>query len=177
MSDKNKAIDKASAIKLAVFDVDGVMTDGRLIYTKNQEEHKIFHVHDGLGLQMLKKSGCEIAIVSSRSSDIVLKRMNELNIDIILQGQSNKRETVLTIVNKLNLNRSNVAYTGDDILDIPAMGACGLAIAVANAHPLVKKHADWITEKSGGAGAVREICELILSSQGKLESINNNYII
>ncbi|MGY8813451.1 MAG: KdsC family phosphatase [Gammaproteobacteria bacterium] len=177
MSDKNKAIDKAASIKLAVFDVDGVMTDGRLIYTNNQDEHKIFHVHDGLGLQMLKQSGCEIAIVSARSSDLVLNRMKELNVDIILQGQSNKREALLAIIKKLNLNRSNVSYTGDDILDIPAMGACGLAIAVANAHPLVKKHADWITDKSGGAGAVREICELILSSQGKLETAINNYII
>jgi len=176
LSDKNKAIDKAQAIKLAVFDIDGVMTDGSLMYTNNLEEFKIFHAHDGLGLQMLKKSGCEIAIVSSRSSDIVLKRMNELNIDIVLQGQSNKRETLLTIINKLNLNRSNVAYAGDDILDIPAMGVCGLSIAVANAHPFVKKHADWVTDNSGGAGAVREICELILSSQGKLESIINSYI-
>ena len=174
MSERNKAIDKATQIKLAVFDVDGVLTDGKLIFT-NKGEQKIFHAQDGLGMKMLMQSGCEVAIISSRSSDIVSKRMSDLGISHIYQDQNNKRETLLTIMNKLKLERSNVAYTGDDMIDIPAMKESGLAIAVANARTQVKQYADWTTECRGGEGAVREICELILMAQDKLEKSIDAY--
>jgi 3-deoxy-D-manno-octulosonate 8-phosphate phosphatase (KDO 8-P phosphatase) len=175
LSDRNKAIDKAASIQLVVFDIDGVMTDGRLIYSDKQEEYKIFHVHDGLGLQMLKKAGHEVAVISSRTSNAVLHRMKELGITRISQGQSNKASCLAELMLELNLERTAVAYVGDDLVDIPAMEVSGLAVAVANAHPFVKKHADWVTEKSGGDGAVREVCELILSAQGLLESMYTAY--
>jgi 3-deoxy-D-manno-octulosonate 8-phosphate phosphatase (KDO 8-P phosphatase) len=177
LSDRNKALDKAARVKLAVFDVDGVLTDGRLVFTDGDEEQKIFHVHDGLGLKMLKASGCDIAIISSRSSAVVCQRMAELGIDRIFEGQDDKRKILMSIMNELNLERSNVVFTGDDLVDLPAMKISGMAIAVANAHPLVKKYADWTTDKEGGAGAVREICEMILSAQGKLEAVYDDYLI
>ena len=176
MSDRNKAIEKAAEIRLAVFDGDGVMTDGRIIFSNDKDEQKCFNVHDGLGLKMLKSSGCEIAIISSRKSNVVYNRMTELGINKISQGQDDKRKILTSIMNDLNLDRSNIAYVGDDLVDLPAMKISGLAIAVANAHPLVKKHADWTTLKEGGAGAVREICELILTAQGKLEAIYEEYL-
>ena len=177
MPNKKKALDKASNIKLAVFDVDGVMTDGRLFLSADGDEQKIFHAHDGLGLKMLQLSGCEIAIISARSSKVVSDRMAALGISRIMQGQSDKRKALLSIIQDLKLEKSNVAYVGDDLVDLPPMSISGLAIGVANAHPLVKKYADWTTEKEGGAGAVREICEMILSAQGKLDSIYQTYII
>lgn len=166
---------KAASVRLAVFDVDGVMTNGELVYTHNQEQ-KVFHVHDGLGLKMLKRSGCEIAIISSRSSVMVATRMAELGIVQVFQGQNDKRSCMLALLNKLNIERSGIAYTGDDLVDLPAMRLSGLAVAVANAHPFVKTHADWVTGKSGGSGAVREVCDLILKAQGKLDTLMNEYL-
>jgi 3-deoxy-D-manno-octulosonate 8-phosphate phosphatase (KDO 8-P phosphatase) len=176
LSDRNKAIDKAASVRLAVFDVDGVMTDGRLIYTGNGEQ-KIFHVQDGLGLKLLKSSGCEVAVISSRSSSLVHERMLELGIGLILQGQKDKRAALLALMVDQGVERRHVAYTGDDLVDLPALRIAGLAIAVANAHPMVKSHADWTTDRPGGSGAVREICELILSSQGNLDSVLKKYLV
>jgi len=176
LSDNSKILARAASIKLAVFDVDGVMTNGSLIFTEADEELKIFHVHDGLGLVMLKRSGCEVAIISARSSKVVARRMAELGITHVFQGQHNKRASLLLLLNQLNLTSSEAAYTGDDLVDIPAMKAVGLSIAVANAHPFVKQHADWVTDNPGGNGAVREVCELILQGQNKLDAILNEYL-
>jgi len=176
LSDINSILKKAASIKLAVFDVDGVLTNGELIFTESDEEQKVFHAHDGLGLAMLKRSGCEVAIISARSSKIVSRRMAELGITRVYQGQHNKRAAMILILDELNVKKAEVAYTGDDLVDIPAMKTAGLGIAVANAHPLVKEQADWVTEKPGGAGAVREVCELILRGQSKLDTILNEYL-
>lgn len=167
---------KAALVRLAVFDVDGVLTDGGLIYSDREEEQKIFHVHDGLGMNMLRRSGCEIAVISARSSRIVARRMADLGIIHVYQGQNDKGAAVRSVLNEFGFRKSEVAYTGDDLLDIPAMRETGLAIAVANAHPLVKQQADWITGKAGGSGAAREVCELILKAQGKLDTIYNEYL-
>ena len=169
MSDSPTVRDKAAMVKLAAFDVDGVLTDGRLYISSSGEHHKIFHIQDGLGLQLLRDTGCQIAIISARNSEIVNERMRELGIGLIFQGVRDKRQTLLEIMNDLGLERSNIAYTGDDLIDIPAMQTAGLAIAVANAHPMVKNCSDWTTGKSGGSGAVREVCEMILEAQDKLE--------
>ena len=166
---------KAAAIRLAVFDVDGVLTSGELIYGNHQEQ-KVFHAHDGLGFKMLKKSGCEVAIISSRSSDSVTNRMAELGITHVFQGEENKRSCLLAIMKKLKIDSSATAFTGDDLVDLPAMKQSGLMIAVANAHPFVKSQADWVTGKSGGAGAVREVCDLLLKAQGKLDALQNEYL-
>ena len=176
MSDNSEILRKASRVKLAVFDVDGVLTNGGIILSATGEEHKVFHAHDGLGLVMLKRSGCEIAIISSRTSKIVTNRMADLGIIHVYQGQADKRTAMLAILSELNIEKADAAYTGDDLVDIPAMKQSGFAIAVANAHALVKKQADWTTENCAGAGAVREVCELILRAQGKLDSIFNEYL-
>ncbi|MFQ5659691.1 MAG: KdsC family phosphatase [Gammaproteobacteria bacterium] len=167
---------KAAAIRLAVFDVDGVMTDGSLILGEDGNEHKIFHAHDGLGLVMLREAGFQVAVISSRSSNIVSQRMSALGIKFIYQGQANKQEAMGALMKRLRLDESCTAFAGDDLIDLPAMAKAGLAIAVANAHPQVKNHADWVTSNPGGRGAVREICELLLDAQGLLESSYQRYL-
>ncbi len=172
----DRIIDRLALVKLAVFDVDGVMTDGSLTFSESGEELKTFHVQDGLGLALLREAGCRIAVISARTSTIVAKRMAELGIDHVYQGRKDKRATLNTILNELNIDSASVVYAGDDLIDLPAMKQAGIAIAVANAHPLVKQQADWVTGKPGGSGAVREICELILRAQNKLDRIHNEYL-
>jgi len=172
----DEIIKKASKIRLVVFDVDGVLTDGSLILGENGNEYKIFHVHDGLGLVMLKDAGFHVAVISARTSTIVSERMAALGIDFIYQGQENKRLTLNSLMKELNITKAGTAYIGDDLVDLPAMSLAGLAIAVANAHPKVIAHADWVSSKSGGQGAVREICELLLDAQGLLEACYESYL-
>ena len=168
-------INKASKIRLVVFDVDGVLTNGSLVFGENGNEYKIFHVHDGLGLVMLKDAGFHVAVISARTSTIVTERMAALGIDLIYQGQKNKRLTLNSLMQELNITKAGTAYIGDDLVDLPAMSQAGLAIAVANAHPRVIADADWVTTKAGGEGAVREICELLLEAQGLLEACYESY--
>ncbi len=168
--------DKARSIQLVAFDVDGVLTDGSLILGDKGDEYKIFHAHDGLGLVMLRNAGLEIAVISARSSPIVEERMAALGIDYVYQGQSDKQTALKNLMQKLNVNKEETAFVGDDLVDLPAMSLTGLAIAVANAQPLVREKADWVTSNGGGHGAVREICEMILQAQGKLESVYQQYI-
>jgi 3-deoxy-D-manno-octulosonate 8-phosphate phosphatase (KDO 8-P phosphatase) len=158
---------RAAKIRLAAFDVDGTLTDGRLLYTESGHETKVFHVHDGLGLKRLQAHGVEVAIVSARISHPVALRAEELDIAHVYQGQHDKRECLQQIIEALNLQPEQVAFVGDDLPDIPAMRVAGLAIAVANAHPWVIEQAHWQTRLSGGLGAAREVCDLILHAQGK----------
>jgi 3-deoxy-D-manno-octulosonate 8-phosphate phosphatase (KDO 8-P phosphatase) len=176
LSDLATVLNKAALIRLAVFDVDGVLTNGDIIHTGNDQEIKVFHVHDGLGLKMLMRAGCEVAIITSRTSTVVSARMAELGIVHVLQGQEDKRAAMLSLRQRLGVDQAACAYTGDDLIDLPAMKLCGLSFAVANAHPLVRENADWTTEKPGGSGAVREICELLLKAQGKLDGIYADYL-
>ncbi len=161
---------RASRVRLAVFDVDGVLTDGRLHYTDDGHECKAFHVHDGLGLKRLLANGIEVAIITARSSRIVANRMAELGIAHVYQGEGDKRSCLHQLTSALFLEAGEVAYTGDDVPDLRAMSECGFAIAVANAHPWVLEHANWRTKRSGGDGAVREVCDLILAAQGKSQT-------
>lgn len=163
-------LDKASAIKLVVFDVDGVLTNGSLILGENGDEYKVFHAHDGLGLVMLREAGLSVAVISARSSPIVAERMAALGIEYVYQGQSDKQTAISELMNTLNVSKNETAFVGDDLIDLPAMSRAGLAIAVANAQPLVLEKADWVTGKSGGKGAVREVCEMILKAQGLLDT-------
>lgn len=169
-------IKKAKAVRLVVFDVDGVLTNGSLILGDKGDEYKIFHVHDGLGLVMLREAGLKIAVISARSTPIVAERMAALGIDYVYQGQSDKQTVITELMQKIGVNREETAFVGDDLIDLPAMNQAGLAIAVANAQPLVRQRADWVTEKSGGQGAVREVCEMILSAQGLLETAYQRYL-
>ncbi len=162
--------DRASRVRLAVFDVDGVLTDGRLHYSEDGRESKAFHVHDGLGLKRLLANGIEVAIITARTSRIVANRMAELGIAHVYQGQGDKRVCLHQLTNALFLEAGEVAYTGDDVPDLRAMSEVGFAIAVANAHPWVLERAHWRTKRSGGNGAAREVCDLILAAQGKSET-------
>ncbi|WP_233843425.1 HAD family hydrolase [Dyella sp. 2HG41-7] len=158
---------RAAKIRLAAFDVDGTLTDGRLWYSESGHETKVFHVHDGLGLKRLQAHGVQVAIVSARISHPVALRAEELNIAHVYQGQSDKRECMRQIMEALNLQPEHVAFVGDDLPDLPAMSVAGLAVAVANAHPWVAQRAHYQTHLSGGQGAVREVCDLILHAQNK----------
>ena len=165
-----KKLDAAVNIKLVVFDVDGVLTDGKLILGENGNEYKCFHVRDGQGLVMLMKTECKVAVITARSSKIVAERMASLGIKYIYQGEENKGKALTKLVKKLGITFADVAYVGDDLIDLPAMNKVGLPVAVADAHPEVKKLAKLITENNGGQGAVREICELIMTAQNNFQN-------
>jgi 3-deoxy-D-manno-octulosonate 8-phosphate phosphatase (KDO 8-P phosphatase) len=157
---------RAAKIRLAVFDVDGTLTDGRLWYSESGHETKVFHVHDGLGLKRLQSHGIHVAIISARISHPVALRAEELDIAHVYQGQGDKRECLRQILEALNLQPEQAAFTGDDLPDLPAMSICGLVVAVANAHPWVVERSHWQTQLGGGLGAVREVCDVILHAQG-----------
>lgn len=162
--------ERAAGIKLAIFDVDGVLTDGRLMYAEDGRELKAFHVHDGLGLKRLRANGIEVAIITARSSHIVAQRMNELGIVHVYQGQQDKYVCFEQLLHALHLRADQCSYTGDDLPDLAVMPHAGLAVAVANAHPWVRDRAHWHTRLQGGSGAAREVCDLLLYAQGKSES-------
>ncbi len=125
---------------------------------------------------MLREAGIEVAVISARSSGVVSKRMADLGVEFIYQGQKNKREALLALAKKLEIDRAHTAFVGDDLIDLPAMNQAGLPIAVANAHPRVIEYAAWVTNKPGGQGAVREICELLLEARGVLEASYQRYL-
>lgn len=161
---------RAAAVKLAVFDVDGVLTDGRLWYSADQRELKAFHVHDGLGLKRLLANGIEVAIITARMSNLVTERMAELGVAHVYQGQKDKLACLRQLCEALQLPLEQVCYTGDDLPDLRAMRHCGLALGPANAHPWLLPYLHGQTRRSGGEGAVREVCDLLLQAQGKAEA-------
>jgi 3-deoxy-D-manno-octulosonate 8-phosphate phosphatase (KDO 8-P phosphatase) len=161
---------RAARIKLLIFDVDGVLTDGGLFMDREGHEYKIFHSRDGHGMKMLQQSGVEVAIITGRSSPVVEHRMAGLGIRHVYQGQNDKRIAFERLLEKLSLTPDEVAYVGDDVVDLPVMRRVGLAVAVQDAHPLTRQHAHWQTPSGGGRGAARDICELIMEAQGTLET-------
>lgn len=170
-----EAIQKARDIKLLVLDVDGVLTDGRLWYGNSGEELKAFHIQDGLGIKLLQRGGVEVAIITGRTSQLVARRGAELGIKRIVQGREDKLVALRALAAELNIALGEIAYAGDDLPDLSAIAAVGLGIAVANAMPYVAEHAAYKTARSGGDGAVREICDLILQAQGKLDAVLEYY--
>jgi 3-deoxy-D-manno-octulosonate 8-phosphate phosphatase (KDO 8-P phosphatase) len=168
--------DRAIAIKLVISDVDGVLTDGRLYFAPTGEEHKVFHVHDGLGIKLLRQANIEFAVISSRNSPIVAQRMQNLGVNHIYQGQVQKLPAFESLLTALQLPAAAVAYIGDDLPDLPIIRRVGLGICVANAHSLLKRHAHWQTQAKGGKGAIREVCDFILNAQGKLENLYAQYL-
>lgn len=168
-------IDKAKSIRLAIFDVDGVLTSGKLFYGPNGLEYKEFHVHDGQGMKYLQKSGIEIGIITACKSKAVAMRMKDLGIQYVYQGTLEKLPAFEDLKQKLCLENNQIAYVGDDIPDLPIIKQVGLGITVADAPLIMQQHADWVTKASGGNGAVREVCDLIMHSQGKYETILNEY--
>lgn len=159
---------RAKAIKMLICDVDGVLSNG-LIFLGNQgEELKSFNVRDGYGIRCLLTSNIEVAIITGRRSQLVANRAKELGITHCYQGQSDKLIAFDELIKTCQLLPSQVAYIGDDLIDLPVMSKVGLAVAVADAHPMLKPHAHYVTQIAGGYGAVRELCDIILLAQDKL---------
>jgi 3-deoxy-D-manno-octulosonate 8-phosphate phosphatase (KDO 8-P phosphatase) len=171
-----KIIEKAKSIRLAIFDVDGVLTDGKLHYGPSGIEYKQFNVHDGQGIKYLMQSGVEVGIITACTSTIVAKRMKDLGIQHVYQGIRDKVEAYNDLKQKLNLTDEQIAYTGDDLPDLPLICKVGLGVTVPNGSPILKQHACWITQASGGNGAAREVCDLIMHTQNTYESIINGYL-
>ncbi|MBE9562553.1 MAG: HAD family hydrolase [Proteobacteria bacterium] len=175
MDTENCVIETAKLIRLVIFDVDGVLTDGRLYFSDTDQEYKSFHARDGLGMVMLQNTGVTIGIITARESLVVTNRMQKLGIKHIFQGKFDKLTAFEQLRKELQLDYQQVAYVGDDILDIPVMSKVGLAIAVADADKLVVKYSHWQTQTNGGKGAAREVCELIMQSQDTWNSQLNQY--
>lgn len=167
---------KAARVKLVIFDVDGVLTDGGLFMDHQGHEYKKFNSRDGHGMKMLQETGVEVAIITGRNSPVVSHRMSGLGVKHVYQGQQDKRVAFQQLMNDLKLNPVNVAYVGDDVVDLPVMRQVGFAVAVQDAHALVKQHAHWQTPSRGGCGAARDICELIMEAQGNLQTQLAHYL-
>jgi 3-deoxy-D-manno-octulosonate 8-phosphate phosphatase (KDO 8-P phosphatase) len=160
-------LERARQIRLLVLDVDGVLTDGRLFISPAGEEFKAFHVRDGSGLVALQRAGVTVAIISGRDSAAVTRRAAELGIRHMRQGVSDKGAELTALLRELGIAASETACVGDDTPDLPMLRAAGLAVAVADAHQAAKDVAHWITPSPGGHGAVREVCDLLLSASGR----------
>lgn len=167
---------RAQKVRLAAFDVDGVLTDGTLIYAPDGSESKVFNTQDGFGMKLLREHGVEVALVTARDSAAVVARARELGLRHVQQGQRDKLASLTHLCKALNIAMDAVAYVGDDLLDLACMERAALSVAVANAHPLVRARAHWITRSRGGDGAVREVCDLVLSAHGKLDAILQRHL-
>lgn len=166
---------RALAIKMVIFDVDGVMTDGSLFFGDDGQEYKAFNSLDGHGLKMLKSTGVDTAIITGRSSQVVLHRARNLGIGHVYQGVENKLEAYRHLLENLRLQPEQTAYMGDDVIDLPVMIRCGLAICVPAAPAVVQQHAHLVTTMGGGRGAVREACEFIMKAQDSYERVIAHY--
>ena len=170
-------LERARAVKLVIFDVDGVLTDGRLFVDNHGQEYKAFNSRDGHGMKMLRDSGVEIGIITGRRSGVVTHRCKELGIQHVHQGSHDKLASYRQLLKETGLSEAQTAFVGDDVVDLPVLLQSGLAVAVQNAHPLVKKHAHWITPSAGGQGAARELCEMIMFAQGSYTAIMGRYLV
>ncbi|MFT5887574.1 MAG: 3-deoxy-D-manno-octulosonate 8-phosphate phosphatase (KDO 8-P phosphatase) [Zhongshania sp.] len=172
----HSVIERAKKIKLLAMDVDGVLTDGSLYFGNSGEEIKAFSILDGLGIKLLRDAGIKPAIITGRSSALLLRRAAELKIELIYQGREDKLVALEELRADLNLEMDEIAYVGDDLPDLSAIRQAGLGVTVANGHHFVARHADWQTKAAGGQGAIREVCELILKAQGKLNTALEQYL-
>jgi len=163
------ALERARRVRLMAFDVDGVLTDGRLWYGPAGETMKGFHVQDGLAIKMLAAAGIAVAVITGRSSEAVALRAAELDVAHVLQGAENKHAAFEGLLQRLAIDPQHAGYMGDDLPDLPVLRRCGLACAPKEAIELVRRHAHYVTRASAGAGAAREVCEFVLRAQGKLE--------
>jgi 3-deoxy-D-manno-octulosonate 8-phosphate phosphatase (KDO 8-P phosphatase) len=169
-------LEKASRIRLVVFDVDGVLTDGSLFVGDDGQEYKAFHSRDGHGIKMLMGHGVEVAVITGRTSRVVEHRMKNLGISHVYQGKLEKLPAFQELIRKLGISEEQTAYVGDDVVDLPVMRRVGLAIAVQDAHPLVRQHSHWQTPNAGGRGAARDVCELIMEARGVLHDEMSRYL-
>jgi 3-deoxy-D-manno-octulosonate 8-phosphate phosphatase (KDO 8-P phosphatase) len=166
---------RAQKIKLLIFDVDGVLTSGQLLFGPAGEVMKIFHTQDGLGISIAHRAGIKTAIITGRESEMVRRRGAELAIGDVFQGAKDKVRVLDEIIAKYGLSLEEVGYVGDDLIDLAVMTKVGLACAVGNGVPEVKQVAHYVTSRQGGAGAVREVIEFVLKTQNKWDSIVAEY--
>lgn len=178
MLDFNNAelISRARKVRLAVFDVDGVLTDGKLHFLADGSEFKSFSTLDGQGIKMLMQNGIQTAIITGRSSSIVERRAANLGIPHVIQGREDKKTALRELLDRLQLDYADVAYLGDDLPDLSAIRSVSLGVAVANANSFVRQHAMAITSARGGEGAAREFCEFILHARGSLLAAQQAYL-
>lgn len=172
---KKNIIEKAFDIKLFVMDVDGTLTNGKVYYSANGEELKKFSIRDGMGIELLKLAGIELAIITSENSNIVKARASKLKIENLILGSRNKKSSLIELTDTLKLNLNNVAYIGDDVNDIPALELAGISGCPADATDEVKKVSDYVCAVKGGEGAVREFAEMILKNQNKSITLPENW--
>lgn len=166
---------KLAKIKLLLLDVDGVLTDGRIIYDNQGNELKAFDVKDGHGLKMLQRAGIKIGIITGRQSEVVVKRAAELGIEILYQKALNKLDPYNEILAAQGLTDQQVAYVGDDVVDLPILRRVGFSATVADAVPEVLPLVDYVATRPGGRGAVREICDLLLKASGQWDTLTRRY--
>jgi 3-deoxy-D-manno-octulosonate 8-phosphate phosphatase (KDO 8-P phosphatase) len=170
---------RARNIKVLIFDVDGVLTDGQLTFIPQPDgtavETKGFHAHDGLGITLARLGGLRTGIITKRQSQTVAIRARDLKLEFVYQGQHYKTRAAQEIAAQAGISMDEMAYVGDDIVDLPVMRICGLAIATANARPQVLGMAHWVTPNRGGQGAGRDAIEFILAAQGSLERVIEQY--
>ena len=164
-------LDKLKRIKLLLLDVDGVLTNGSVIYDDTGAETKVFHIKDGLGIRMLMDAGIEVGIVTGRTSRALRHRCDNLGISLVFDQVRDKTGVLEVVSKERGVKAEHIAFVGDDLVDIPLMKKVGLSVAVADAHETVLEHADMVTAAKGGAGAVREVCEAILKAQGLWEKV------
>lgn len=168
--------ERAKKIKLLSCDVDGVMTDGSLLFTSEGQEIKAFNILDGQGIKMLQNSGVKVAIITGRTSAMVQNRAKNLGIDILFQGREDKINAIQDIAKEQNISLDEIAHIGDDLPDLPVIRRVGLGVTVPNGADLIKEHAHHCTTRAGGKGAVRELCELIMKAQGTLAAAHEEYL-
>ena len=167
---------RAARIKLLLMDCDGVLTDGRIWILENGEDQKAFHTRDGLGIELLHRSGLRSGIISGRISSALERRAQSLGVSFVWQGREDKRQAFADTLAQAGVSSEEVAFAGDDLTDLPLMRLSGLAVAVADGAAEVKAHAHYVTHAKGGRGAVREIVELILKAQGRWDEVIKSYL-
>ena len=169
-------LEKAKKILCVICDIDGVLTDGLIYIDNHANEQKAFNIQDGLGLKLLMAAGIEVAVITGSQNAVIDHRMKQLDIRHYFKGQINKQAAFQALKTRLNLNDEAFAYVGDDLPDLPIMRQVGLSFAVSNAVDSVKKIASWTTELHGGRGAVREVCDLILTAQNKVDTALETFL-
>jgi 3-deoxy-D-manno-octulosonate 8-phosphate phosphatase (KDO 8-P phosphatase) len=170
-----EVISLAKNIRLVLFDVDGVLTDGRLYFSDSGDEIKSFHSRDGLGIYLLQNTGVEVGIITARESNLVAHRAGDLKIKHLYQGNKEKFPAYVELCKKLNLDSEQVAFVGDDVVDLPIMLDVGLSVTVPQGHHIVKQRSHWTTPNEGGAGAARDVCELIMHAQGTYQQAMDEF--
>lgn len=173
---RHDALERARRVRLMLFDVDGVLTDGKLWYGPQGEALKAFHVLDGLGIKLLIQTGTAVGLLSGRGSPAVTQRASELGIAHVLQGVEDKRAAFEALAAKLGIPAGETGFMGDEVVDLPVLRRCGFACAPAQADERVRASAHYVTRAPAGAGAAREACEFVLRAQGRLDTALSRYL-